>query len=71
MIVQRYSVYYGKGCEGDVECSIEPYFCENYWCDSGCDCGFTFDEAKEEVLEYYRMKLKRMEGYTEETWENY
>ena len=47
---------------------IGVFACTNYFCESNCDCGMTFDEAKEMVVEFYRNRLEQVEGMTEDNW---
>ena len=67
--MSRYSVVYGKG--DTQECGLESSFCTNPFCDHPCDCGFTFDEAKEYVVRFYQEKIKHLNTLSEEDWENY
>lgn len=39
-------------CQGRGEAWIEPYYCNNYFCDADCDCGLTFEQAKDDVISY-------------------
>lgn len=64
----RYMIVYGNS----LECSLEPTFCTNSFCKHPCDeCGFSFDEAKIQVLHYYETKLKTLKELEEDNWSNY
>ena len=65
----KYSVVHGRS---GAECDLESTFCTNSFCSHPCeDCGFTFDEAKAYVLDYYESKTQRLVLMTEEDWSNY
>lgn len=65
----KYLVTYGQ--QG-IECDVESTFCTNSFCDHPCEsCGFTFDEAKAFVLEYYETKVNRLKLLNEDDWSNY
>lgn len=46
--------------------SISEYVCKNYFCQLGCDCGLTFEEAKEMVVSYYENRLEWAKNLKEE-----
>jgi hypothetical protein len=71
--MNRYALVYGPSGQNiylPVECDMEPSFCENPFCDSPCNCGYTFDEAKDAVIRYYEEKIERLKTLSEEEWEN-
>ena len=47
---------------------IEPHFCRDYHCDDSH--GWTWEEAKEEVLNDIRANLERMSKMTEDDYFN-
>lgn len=53
-----------------IECGtgarIEPYYCNNWWCEDVCDCGLTFEEAKEILVSYYENRLEWANNLKEE-----
>jgi hypothetical protein len=53
-------------CEGKNKAWVEPYYCDNYFCDADCDCGLTFKEAKGFVVSYYEIQLERAKDLAEE-----
>lgn len=64
----RYSIVYGR----NLECDLEPTFCANQWCNHPCEnCGFSFEDAKSQVLHYYETKLKTLTEMKEDNWSNY
>ena len=71
--MNRYALVYGPSGQNihlPVECDMESTFCENPFCDSPCDCGYTFEEAKDAVIRYYEEKIERLKTLSEEEWEN-
>lgn len=45
--------------QGNTGARVEPYYCMNWCCDNAdCDCGLTFEEAKEMVVSYYENRLE-------------
>jgi hypothetical protein len=55
-------------CQGKDKAWIEPYYCDNYFCEADCDCGLTFEQAKEDVISYYENQLQRAKELTEEDY---
>lgn len=46
---------------------VEPYYCDNYWCSGiDCDCGLSFEEAKEMVVSHYENRLEWAKSLKEE-----
>ena len=52
--------------QGSTGARIEPYYCDSWWCEDGCDCGLTFEEAKEMVVSYYKNRLEWAKNLKEE-----
>ena len=62
----KYDVVYGKGIP-----QIEPHFCRYFEDGVGCfgtnpNHGYTFDEAKHEVVEWLYSQAKNLKEITEE-----
>ena len=55
-------------CQGKSGAWIEPYYCNNYFCEPDCDCGLTFAEAKEAVIYYYENQLSKAKELTEDDY---
>ena len=55
-------------CQGQSKTWIEPYYCDNYYCEPDCGCGLTFEEAKAELVEYYEYQLEKAKKITEEDY---
>lgn len=53
-------------CQGANKAWIEEYTCTNYYCEPDCDCGLTFEEAKEALVSYYECQLENAKKITEE-----
>ena len=53
-------------CQGKSGAWIEPYNCDNWFCEPDCECGLTFEEAKEDVVSYYENQLERAKTLSEE-----
>lgn len=64
----RYSIVYGR----ELECDLESTICTNHFCKHPCtECGFSFEDAKSIVLNYYETKLKTLNEMKEDNWSNY
>lgn len=66
---QRYDVVYGNN-----KCDITFHFCRE-WNEHGEGCygtdpthGFTFEEAKKEVVEFYTRRVNDWSTLTERNW---
>lgn len=55
-------------CQGGNKAWIEPYICDNYFCEADCECGLTFEEAKADLVSYYEYQLARAMEITEEDY---
>lgn len=55
-------------CQGKDGAWIEPYYCDNWFCDADCDCGLTFAEAKKVVVSYYENQLSRAKELSEDDY---
>lgn len=66
----RYDIIYGT-----IECTIEPHFCREW--DNGEGCygynphhGYSWEEAKQIVIQFYQQKITEWEGATEKDYLN-
>lgn len=62
----RYDVIYTS-----KQCYIQPHFCREWDEDGGCYGtnpyhGFTFEEAKREVINYYQLRIGEIQEATED-----
>lgn len=55
-------------CQGKDGAWIEEYICTNYFCEPNCDCGLTFEEAKEGLVSYYEHQLENAKKIIEEDY---
>ena len=55
-------------CQGKDGAWIEPYYCNNYFCEPDCECGLSFQEAKEGVISYYENQLNKAKELTEDDY---
>lgn len=55
-------------CQGKSGAWIEPYYCDNYFCEPDCECGITFAEAKEDVISYYENQLSKARELSEDDY---
>ena len=53
-------------CQGKSGAWIEPYYCDNWFCEPDCGCGLSFQEAKEDVISYYENQLTRAKELSED-----
>lgn len=53
-------------CQGKDGAWIEPYYCDNWFCEPDCGCGLSFQEAKEDVISYYENQLTRAKELSED-----
>lgn len=53
-------------CQGKGGAWIEPYYCDNWFCEPDCGCGLSFQEAKEDVISYYENQLTRAKELSED-----
>lgn len=54
--------------QGECGAWVQPYYCNNCFCEPDCDCGLTFEEAKALVIEYYKHQLEKAKKLTEEDY---
>lgn len=55
-------------CQGKNSAWIEPYHCDNWFCEPDCGCGLTFAEAKEDVISYYENQLSKAKELKEDDY---
>ena len=55
-------------CQGKSGAWIEPYYCDNWFCEPDCGCGLSFQEAKEDVISYYENQLTRAKELSEDDY---
>ncbi len=56
-------------CQSDKKAWIEPYYCDNYYCEPDCGCGLDFEEAKQMIIEYYEYQLEKANNLKEDDYE--